>query len=82
MVLETGRYCYSPEGQSPRLTPKSLKHGTLGIFTSRAGGVGTTPSGGGPGTTPQRITGVCSPGGSIIGTTVTLEDPGDVVVIH
>lgn len=72
-----------PGGQSPNLIPNISKQGIPGILISQAGGLGKSPPGGGPGTTPQiAIGGRPKPVGMIIGITVPLEEPGLVVVIH
>ena len=67
------------DGHVPIWMPRSRKHGSPGILITIFGG-SLSPAGG-PGTTSHRASG-WRPGGTIMGITVSLDDPGFVVVSH
>lgn len=69
----------SEDGQVPIWMPKSRNHKSPGSLITMFGG--SSPPGGGPGTTSHRAIGR-RPGGTTIWITVSLDDPGFVFVSH
>ncbi len=70
------------EGQLPIDIPNILMHGAFGALISKCGSVGNSPPGGGPGSKFHSTIGTFRSGGMMTGTTVALDEPGGVVVIH